>query len=365
MSQTPGRMTGEVVYLYAFDVASEIEVAKIQNILADKPTPFELPSDRTVPRDVKFYKPLAIEPPSQTTLAGRPVRSLIRVYEIGVVSIMVRVPFQAERLCDLLPFHKPVLDDRRTFDVVARDLCRQTCESLQDVMIRSALPSEPEAYTVFCLTEIDGVEDVNVWLAGQHREIAELLAESDPGTLSETQVAEVVRIRRSFAKTDAVVIDWDAALAIDLTGYVDDVLYVLELANLQLEEYRVMDERLDGYLDRAYEDVKSHRFGLFGTYSKTLGALRVFRVDVTKLNDEVTHISKFFGDWHLARVYLGARERFYLDHWRNSVEDRLSQVDELYSVVNADVGNKRMLWMEVLVLIFFAVDLFAILVLKR
>jgi hypothetical protein len=358
-------MKGEVVYLYAFDVASEIEMAKIEKILADKPTPFELPTDRTVPRDIQFYKPLAIEPPSQTTLAGRPVRLLIRVYEVGVVSIAMRVSFEVERLGDLLPFHKPVLDDRRTFDVVARDLCQQTCESLKDVMVRSSLPSEPEAYTVFCLTEIDGVHDVDGWLASRHREVAELLTESEPGTLSETQIAEVVRIRRSFAKTDAVVIDWDAALAIDLTGYIDDVLYVLELANLQLEEYRVMDERLDGYLDRAYEDVKSHRFGLFGTYSKTLGALRVFRVDVTKLNDEVTHISKFFGDWHLARVYLGARERFYLDHWRNSVEDRLSQVDGLYTVVNSDVGNKRMLWMEVLVLIFFAVDLFAILVLKR
>ena len=31
-------------------------------------------------------------------------------------------------------------------------------------------------------------------------------------------------------------------------------LYVLELANLQLEEFRVMDRDLDGYLDRAYDD---------------------------------------------------------------------------------------------------------------
>ena len=35
-----------------------------------------------------------------------------------------------------------------------------------------------------------------------------------------------------------------AALVVDLTGYVDDVLYALELANLQLEEFRVMDQRL-------------------------------------------------------------------------------------------------------------------------
>src|SRR5580704_12553069 len=121
-----------------------------------------------------------------------------------------------------------------------------------------------------------------------------------------------------------------------------------------------MDERLDGYLDRAYEDVKSHRFGLFGTYSKTLGALRVFRVDVTKLNDEVTHITKFFGDWYLARVYMGARERFHLNQWKNSVEDRLEQLDTLYSVVHTEVTNLRMLWLEVLIVVLFVLDIFGI-----
>ena len=359
-------MQGEVVYLYAFDVADEIATARIQNILANQPYPFEIKTDHTIPKDMPLYRPLAFEPPRpEATLAGQPVRLLVRVYEVGVVSITIRVSFQAERLVDLLPYHKPVLSDGRTFDQVARQLCDQVCESLHDVMVRTSVPSDPEAYTAFCLTQLDGVNDVNVWLDAHRREVAGLLTETEPATLSEMQVAEVSRIRRSFANSDAVAIDWDAALVVDLTGYVDDVLYVLELANLQLEEYRVMDQRLDAYLDRAYDDVTKRRFGLFWAYTGVLSTLRQFRVDVTKLNDEVTHISKFFGDWHLARVYLGASERFYLDHWRKSVEDRLSQLDNLYSVVNSDVSNRRMMWLEIIVVIFFAIDLWAILFFKK
>jgi hypothetical protein len=198
---------------------------------------------------------------------------------------------------------------------------------------------------------------VNQWLAENRRAVAELLTEAPGGTLSDSQVTEVLRIGRSYAKTDLVVIDWDAALVVDLGGSLEDVLYVLELANLQLEEYRAMDHRLDRYLDAAYDDLKSRRFGVFGTYSATLGKLRLFRVDVTKLNDEVTHISKFVGDWYLARVYLGAGERFYLNQWRASVENRLAQLDELYSVVNADINNRRMTWLEILIVVFFAIDL--------
>jgi hypothetical protein len=359
-------MKGEVVYLYAFDVANEIALEKIQEILASKPFPFEIRRDHTFPKDVPLYKPVAVEPPPLPTfLGGRPVRLLLRVYEVGVVSVGMRVHFEVASLGELLPFHKAVLENQQTLDQIARDLCAEACKCLQDVMVHASPPSEPEAYTVFCLTEIESEQDVNSWLAENRRAVAELLTETPPNELSDMQVNEVLRIQHSFVQTDAVVIDWDAALVIDLGGYVDDVLYVLELANLQLEEYRMMDQRLDRSLDRAYEDLKRRRFGFWGTYSAALRTLLLFRVDLSKLNDEVAHISKLFGDWYLARVYLGARERFHLNQWRTSVEDRLEHLDHLYSVVNTDINNRRMVWLEALIVIFFAIDLLLIIFLKK
>lgn len=359
-------MKGEVVYLYAFDVANEILTAKVQEILSKKPFPFEVQTDRAFPKDVPLYKPLAIEPPPlPALLGGQPVQLLIRVYEVGVVTIAMRVRFECERLLDLLPFHHPVLDDKRSFNQVARDYCTEVCKSLRDFMVRSSPPTEPEAYTVFCLTDLPGVEDVNSWLDQERRTVAGVLAESDPRCLSEAQVTEVLRLQRSFGNTDLVVIDWDAALVVDLSGHVEDVLYVLELANLQLEEFRMMDQALDRYLDRAYDDLERRRFSLFGVASATLQKLRRFRVDLTKLADEVTHITKFFGDWYLARVYLAVRERFHLDQWRSSVEQRLGQLDRLYSVVHAEINERRMLWLEIIIVIFFAIDLLALFFLKR
>jgi hypothetical protein len=351
-------MKGEVVYLYAFDVANEIAVDKISDIAAGKPFPFQFQTHRAFPKDMPLYKPLAIKPPALgTTVGGRPVDLLIRVYEVGVVSITMQVSFEVDSLAELRPFHHPLLENGVTLDSAAHKLCTEICSSLKDVLTESSPPSESEAYTVFCLKEVGADADANGWMARHRVAIAELLTDANPGTLSEMQTAEVLRITRSYANTDLVVVDWDAALAIELGGSMDDALYVLELANLQLEEYRVMDQRLDRYLDRAYDDLKRRRFGLLGMSSATLGALRLFRVDVTKLTDEVTHISKFFGDWYLARVYLGAAERFYLNQWRQSVENRLSQLDQLYTVVNSDINNRRMVWLEVLVVIFFAIDL--------
>jgi hypothetical protein len=358
-------LAGQIVYLYAFDVANEIALGKVRELLAEKPVPYELRKDHTTPKDIPIYRPLAIEPrPAVRAADGGALRVIIRVYEVGVVSVAVYAPFEADALAELMPRHKPTLEDGRTFDALARGLCVQCMDGLRPAMLRAAAPSEPEAYTVFCLTRIDGAADVNAWLAEHRRAVAGLLSETEPSRLSEAQVAEAFRFHRSFENTDAVVIDWDAALAVDLAGYVDDVLYVLEIANLQIEEFRMMDAKLDRYLDRAYDDLGRRRFGLLGAQSAVLRMLRTFRLDVAKLADEVTHIAKFSGDWYLARVYLGARERFHLDAWRAGVEHRLGQLDTLYTVVNSDVYEQRMLWLEIIIVVFFAVDLAAILFLK-
>jgi hypothetical protein len=355
-------MKGEIWYLYAFDVANEIGIAQITSILGQKPFAYEIREHSTIPKDIPLYHPLAIEgPPLSAQLDGQPVRTLIRVYEVGVITIAMRADFSKVSLTDLLPCHQPKLTDGKALDEAARDLCMEVYDQLKPFMIRPTPPNVPEAYTVFCVTDLPGVEDVNQWLATERRNVAGLLAETDPTSLSEAQVAEVLRLERSYEKTDLVVIDWDAALVVDLTGYVEDVLYVLELANLQLEEFHALDRTLDRYLNRAYEDLEKRAIPLFGLSTNVLRALRRFRVDLTKLADEVTHITKFLGDWHLARVYVSARERFYLDQWRASVERRLAQLDQIYSVVHSDIYEQRMFWLEIIIVILFAIDILVIL----
>src|SRR5882757_2803680 len=129
------QMKGEVVYLYAFDVANEILTPRVPEILSEKPFPFEIRMDRTLPKDMPLYKPLAIEPhPLSAQLHGAPVRLLIRVYNVGVVTVMMRASFDTSALADLMPFHNAKLENGETLDAVALKLCAQVCDSLKDLM---------------------------------------------------------------------------------------------------------------------------------------------------------------------------------------------------------------------------------------
>jgi hypothetical protein len=357
---------GEVVYLFAFDVASEIQTARVKQILSERPVPFTIRTDRTSPRSITYYKPLTIElQPWRGALAGRDVKTQVRVYDVGALCISFRVAVEAKALSELIDMHSPVLRDGRTLDEAAASVCREVIDSIAATLVAPELTVDPETYTIFCFDELGGERDANAWLERHGREVAGLLTETQPEQLAQAQVDEVLSITRTFEKTDLVVIDWDAALAVDLTGYFDDVVYVLEVATIQLEEFKTMDAKLDVYLNQSYSDFEQNRRALIGITRRTLKALRQIRVDAMRLTDEVTHISKFFGDWALARVFMGARRRFHLEHWRSSVQERLAQLDQLYTVAQAEINDRRMLLLEITIVILFVIDLAGLFLFKK
>src|SRR5271166_2588294 len=124
-------MKGEVVYLYAFDVANEIITPRVREILSEKPFPFEIRMDRTLPKDMPLYKPLAIEPPPLSAkLLGATVRLLIRIYDVGVVTVMMRAAFETASLEELMAFHNPKLENGDWPADAAARLCTQVCDGI-------------------------------------------------------------------------------------------------------------------------------------------------------------------------------------------------------------------------------------------
>ena len=83
-------MKGEVTYLYAFDVANEIITSRVHEILSARPFPFEIRMDRTLPKDMPLYKPLAIEPPP--LVPRRPFCRAPPQQSSARVSFLVQIP---------------------------------------------------------------------------------------------------------------------------------------------------------------------------------------------------------------------------------------------------------------------------------
>jgi hypothetical protein len=111
---------------------------------------------------------------------------------------------------------------------------------------------------------------------------------------------------------------------------------------------------LDDSLDRAYRDLGTRplrqRTGL-------MKELRELRIDLARLSDELSNITKFFGDWHLARLYECLSTRFHLGDWHRTIDGKLKTLDDLYQLLSQDRNNRWMLILEATIVLLFIIDL--------
>lgn len=349
----------EVVFLYAWDVAYEIPLGEVAGILEGAGETTVKP-EKAAPRDIALERFLSVPLPA-VKLGGYDIAVTANLYAFGVVCLTLQYRATGTKLADFVPHHDPALPGGRTMNALAR-------EALDGLLARIAprlrhhriSPEQPEAYTVFrFLPEELGLDDSESWLARFGREVAALLtAEADPARLSEAEVAETLRQHFSYYRDDLVVIDWEAALVVE-KGAAADVLRVMELANLQLVEYRHYDAELDRVVGRAYDDLERfyRRPTVFFGAGDLLRELRSIRISLSEVAEEIENATKFIGDWHLARQYLGCATRFHIQEWKVAVEEKLKTLDELYNLASAESSSRKMLVLEVIIVVLFIVDL--------
>jgi hypothetical protein len=357
------RYKGEVVYIYAFDVAYDTARQPISQLLGQPVEQFSMDGSKRSPRQFFFYKPQMVRlPPVERTCSFGTFKleRAIKLLPVGAISITMRVPFVVQHVEDLVAFHDLKFGDCSLHEE-ARKLAEQVVTELESHLIRpqAQLPEE-EAYTVFCIASPpvgrDGLPtSAESWFQSHRRQVAALLTQESEGErLSKQESEESTGRYLSYYDNDLVVIDWDAALIIDEPEDFNETLYIMELANLQLAELEAYDRILDNALERSYRDLSGRTLR---SRADTLRLLREIRIDLERFNDELSNITKFFGDWHLARIYEKLASRFHLGDWHRNIEGKLKTLADLYQLLKQDQTNRWMMILEVTIVVLFVVDL--------
>jgi len=360
---------GQVVYMFAFDVAYEMVREPITQLLGQKVEQFKVDPGKRNPKHPFYFRPQMVRLPLVKGMGPNgPVelQRVIKVLPIGAISITVTVPFEVERLDQLVDFHDLQFGERSLHHEV-RELAERIYVELRPFLIKpQEYLAEEEAYTVFCL-ETSSVlpapeQRAEDWLNINRREVAALLAqEPDPEKLSDQEATESTNRYLSYYKNDLAVIDWDAALVIDEPADFPELLYVMELANLHLAELEAYDRLLERALERSYRDLRGGR----GRRRDIIFLLREIRVDLASFGDELANITKFIGDWHLARLHELIAGRFHLTEWHNTLDEKVRTLDNLYQFLQHDRSNRLMLILELTIVLLFIIDLIAIFLVKK
>lgn len=279
----------------------------------------------------------------------------ITLFDFGGVSVAYTIPFAGE--FEELVALSAELATSEAFRIDSRARVENLLELVREAVVKPGVAEVDEDYLVF---EIDAFER-DVPIADLHtvhaHAVARLLrSERDP--LSDQEVQDALAGRVSFGLGDVALVDWNAALLHDKEP--DDVLAVLEFANLQLLEMRFLDAQLDKALDRAYEASNVRRrivpLRWPGSTRKELRRVGQMKVDGAILFERVSNAIKMLGDQYLARVYRQVSQRYRMNEWNAGILRKLDTIESIYQKVHDHSANFRMEALEWIVILLIALE---------
>jgi len=361
---------GEVVFQHIYTVGMEIDLSKVEKISNRLPEEQEFRTEKVTPKYITLN-------PAPLILRLNPVKARIfdvevqikrsvRIYSVGAISVELRIPFNGA-LSDFVryshAFDIEMGDRRTTVFGVSDDVYDKILKGLDGcIESPSAERGVPEDFTVFCVSECDKPEE---FLERNRKTIAAVLrGEKMAERLSKEEVEDATKLWLSYYPEDFIVVDWSAAFLVEPSGKYEDMLLVAELANLQLLELRTYDRILDKKSDVMYDDLKSilGRGGLVlggGKLERVTFDLARLRIEITDMVDETMNISKFMGDWYLAKLYANLSERLHLSDWYSSVMRKLENLEDLYTMASdrSEMRTANMLELLIVFLIVFEIIL--------
>jgi hypothetical protein len=344
--------------LYVCDLGLAINLDRVRRLLARADVKTEAATSRRPPKFVGYQPPPlhVAQPVPGLHLAGRAVapEADMVLYDFGAVTVTYDIPFagplkEAGRLSRELNESDMLLNDarRRVEALLAR---------IRRAVSRPRAPGLFEDYLLFEVRDAELPGPLGELPERFGQEIARILrAETQP--LSDQEVADAVSVRLSYGPDDLTLIDWNAALIFDREA--EDVRDVLEFANIELLELRVLDAQLDDSLDRSY-DILS-RF----TWQQLLGISRLsslrrvgqMQVDGAILFERVSNALKLLGDQYLARVYRLASQRFHLAEWNAGTLRKLDTIESLYEKLSDRNANRRLEILEWIIILLIAFEI--------
>ncbi len=342
---------GYLALYYCFDIAEEITIEKIEKIFGNTPQKLSLQYSRLAPPYLQYR-----EPPLFVSLGTRRIGDDhfacdAKIYDFGVVTIRLSLPIVHKDAETLVHWSKTYVENT-VLEKFAREMVQHLKKEIGNALIELHMPAEEywENYAVFCFHELKQ-EIKGADFLTKHRDVVARLVKGEKENLSTYEKDNALKYFISYYENDIAIVDWNAAVVVDpQKGF--EVLDVLEYAVIELLELRAYDSFLDTVLDKAYDDLKKKR-----VKRRTLHTLSQVRLDIADVVEKVENALKLIGDLYLAKVYQTASSRFYLEKWKQSVKQKLDTVESLYQVLYDRKQSSRMMFLEVLMTLFFLIDL--------
>jgi hypothetical protein len=350
--------------MYAFDIAYGIDLPRAQEAVGGE---FASPvaSEPTPRRGVAPPRPLCVSRPAPSVEVRGPAKRWqtrpgagVSLFDFGAASVSLSI--DVDESVDDLDQLAAALYEHPGLLSAARDVAADLLATLGRSAAAPEVLAPVEDYAVYELSPIDDEGSGPLLVERAGPALARVLR-AESAALSADEIGEAISTRLSYGPGDVALVDWNAALLISAPagqnrpGQVrSDEFAVLEYANVELLEMRVLDERLDSALDTAF--AVAHR-GRWWVEPADLGTVAKLQVEGALLFEAVNNAAKLVGDQYLARLYRGAARRFHLPDWDATILRKLETLESIYDKMNDRRTNRRMEILEWIIIVLIAAEI--------
>jgi hypothetical protein len=352
----PAIASGALHGFFVYDVADTIDLGRLQSVGGEGVSRAPLVLRReTSPGSLQFPTPPLSARLAPVTVGGRTATLRAKMFDYGVVSIRLTVPYSG----DWEGFSE--LGRSLRADQSAVDATRAVLDQmLVDLGPALAKPHAPllEDYFAFEVEEFAEPVTAGALVGPYAAHLGELIA-GEERKLEPEEQSELLRTRFSYFDDDLIVVQWDAAFVYDRPDGAAAALDILEFANTQLVELRTYDGLLDAELDEIYGVETRRTFGPFARKEAVAAAerLRYLIVDVLELTDRSSNSLKITGDAYFARVYRASAARLGLADWQRQLDSKMRSVNEMYRFFADQAQNARAEFLELIIVVLIAIEI--------
>ena len=176
--------------------------------------------------------------------------------------------------------------------------------------------------------------------------------------LDKREIEHTLSHQIKYADNDLIIIDWDGAFIFEPQGKAESIIELLQIANLQLLRYRMLENELSDRLDAITKQVKepadfwtmlTNRKKIMKSFQDVIAIRAKSIKDFELIEKEI----KLIGDWYFARLYDLVYRKFKLAEWKEDIKEKLDNIEDIYSIIEDNFSISRNEFLELIQIILF------------
>ncbi len=279
------------------------------------------------------------------------------LYDFGAVCVTYQIPLTGP-FSGLLALSETLYDNDLLL-ADSRRLVEELLAGIAPAVARPQISGFYEDYVIFQVREFDA-PDAHRRLAAENRLLVAQVLRADADLRSEQEIRDAFDCEVSYGADDLTLVDWVSALVFAKAA--EDTRAVLEFGQVQLLELRHLDHQLDASLDRCYEalsrSARKRRLSFPAASNDDMREIGQLQVESAVLFEGVNNALKLLGDQYLARLYEQVAKRYHLDAWDESILRKLRTLESIYAKLEDAQSAARLEFLEWIVIVLIALELF-------